>query len=152
MNTFTLTFAWLLLSATFVSAVAEELPDPTRPPIEIGASSGQSGRGEASGGDAAQRGLQSVIISPNRRAAIINGKTVELGEKYNDAQLTEVTENGVVLSGAQGKQRLLLMFPAVKIKKKKSPSSPQQGDIKINMTEKPATGKAASSAAAQEGK
>lgn len=72
----------------------------------------------------AKKGLQSVIISPSRRAAIINGKTVELGGKYNGAKLTEVNENGVVLSGARGRQKLLLMFPAVEIRKNNTPSSP----------------------------
>jgi len=93
-----------------------------------------------------------VIISPDRRAAIINGQTVELGGKYGDAQLTEVNESGVVLSGTRGKQKLLLMFPAVGISKKEPPSSSQQDATKMDSTEKQAVGKAASSAAAQEEK
>jgi hypothetical protein len=159
MNTIALNFSLLLLSGTLISAVAEELPDPTLPPIGIGAVTGHGGRGEAEAGaeaggrsrdEVAQKGLQSVIIAPDYRAAIINGQTVELGAKYGDAQLTEVNESGVVLSGARGKQKLMLMFPAVEIMKKNSSPVSQQDDAKTKVNEKRAVGKAASNAAGQE--
>lgn len=106
-----LTFSFVLYSA---AAIAEELPDPTRPPAVITAP------GIAPAQWAAVRqpsGLQSTIISESRRAAIIDGKTVELGAMHGNARLVEVNEGSVVLRGAQT-QRLLTLFPGVKIKQR----------------------------------
>ncbi|TXT24521.1 MAG: hypothetical protein FD134_1472 [Gallionellaceae bacterium] len=89
---------------------AEALPDPTRPPAEFGASPTQAGTPQESG-------LQSLIISPARRAAIINGHTVELGGRLGDSKLVEVSESSVVLQGPQGR-RTLALFPDVGLKKK----------------------------------
>jgi MSHA biogenesis protein MshK len=56
--------------------------------------------------------LQSVMISPTRKSAIINGVMVKLGEKYGDAVLIRVAENEVVLkSGAT--QQVLKLHPGV---------------------------------------
>ena len=74
-------------------------------------------------------GLQSTIISESRRAAIIDGKTVELGEKYGNARLTEVNEGSVVLRTAQTR-RVLTLFPDVKMTQKEIKSrnaSPESG-------------------------
>lgn len=93
-----------------VVAAAEELSDPTRPPASIAAPAAASGVAAAP----APAGLQSIIISGTRRAAIIDGETVELGGKHGDAKLIEVNEGNVVLRGAQGRQ-VLTLFPGVKI-------------------------------------
>ena len=106
---------YCLLSAAY--CYAEDLPDPTRPPAEISA-----GSGPAVG--VVNNGLQSIIISPNRHAAIINGHTVELGAKYGNSTLVEVNERGVVLLGKQGK-RLLALFPDVQLRMKDAASSTQ---------------------------
>lgn len=100
--------ALFLLSSVFCHA--EDLPDPTRPPAEFGAPQAQ---------DAAPResGLQSLIISPARRAAIISGRTVELGGRLGDSKLVEVSESSVVLQGPQGR-RTLALFPDVGLTKK----------------------------------
>lgn len=106
---------------------AEELPDPTRPPAAIlavlaaapGTTSGAA-PGAAHGQVAPQSqptGLQSTIISGSRRAAIIDGKTVELGGKHGNAQLVEVSEGSVVLRSAQ-KVRVLTLFPDVNMTQK----------------------------------
>jgi hypothetical protein len=68
--------------------------------------------------EAQPAGLQSVIISGQRRAAIIDGETVELGGKHGDATLIEVNEGSVVLKGAQGRQ-VLTLFPGVKMNSRK---------------------------------
>ncbi|MBI3903722.1 MAG: hypothetical protein HY306_12405 [Nitrosomonadales bacterium] len=97
------------------AATAQEvLPDPTRPPSEISAPVTQTGHAVSK-----ERGLQSVIISPTHRAAVINGQVVEPGEMTGDARLIEVNENGVVLQGVHGRQ-VLPLFPGVEISKKKS--------------------------------
>ena len=103
----------LLLSVS-QNAAAGTLPDPTRPAINL-YSSGKGG-GAVARRNAVKRGLQSVIISPQYRAAIINGKTVRLGDKYGNSRLVEVRENSVVLQNAQGR-RVLELFPRVNIRK-----------------------------------
>ncbi len=99
-----------LLSSVLSPLNAEELPDPTRPPASIAAPAAASGVAAAP----APAGLQSIIISKTRRAAIIDGETVELGGKHGDAKLIEVREGSVVLRSAQGRQ-VLTLFPDVKI-------------------------------------
>lgn len=89
---------------------AEELTDPTRPPVSVLAPVVTSGAEVVP----TPAGLQSIIISKTRRAAIIGGETVELGGKHGDAKLIEVNEGSVVLRGAQGRQ-VLTLFPDVKI-------------------------------------
>lgn len=109
----------LMLGLVQVTAMAEILPDPTRPAIDLN-STGASGVGEAVPVEAVPQGLQSVIISPQYRAAIINGETVRLGDKSGDSRLIEVRENSVVLQNAHGR-RVLELFPKVNIKKNEMP-------------------------------
>jgi MSHA biogenesis protein MshK len=78
--------------------------DPTRPAAGFAA--------EAPEGAAPGNQLQSVMISPTRKAAIINGVTVRLGEKYGDAVLVRVAESEVVLRSG-GVQQVLKLHPAV---------------------------------------
>lgn len=106
--------AALLLCASQIAA-AEPLPDPTLPAIDLN-SSGTGSTTDVVPDDAVPRGLQSVIISPDYRAAIINGETVTVGGKYGDSRLVEVRENSVVLQNAQGR-RVLELFPKVSIRK-----------------------------------
>ena len=98
--------ATLCIALFPVAATAEELPDPTRPPAELAAPADKAAIQPA--------GLQSIIISETRRAAIIDGKTVELGGKYGDTKLIEVNEGNVVLRGAQGRQ-VMTLFPDVRM-------------------------------------
>jgi len=56
--------------------------------------------------------LQSVLISPTQKTAIINGVVVKLGEKYGDAVLTRVAESEVVLRSG-GVNRVLKLYPGV---------------------------------------
>jgi len=93
------------------AAWAQSLPDPTRPPPGIDGSVPISDLTVYP----KVRGLQSVIISPAHCAAIIDGKTVELGAIHGKEKLIEVTEQGVVLQGEHGR-RSLTLFPAVGIK------------------------------------
>ena len=98
----------------FVVGNAEELLDPTRRPVSLDA--GAAGKQSL--------GLQSIIISKTRRAAIIDGETVELGGKHGYATLIEVNENGVVLQGLQGRQ-VLTLFSDVKIMQKEMQVAPK---------------------------
>ena len=105
-------FAMLLVVAS--QTQAESLPDPTRPPPGIGV----DGAAPATGLIPAYpkvRGLQSVILSPTNCAAIIDGKTIEMGAMYGKERLVDVTERGIVLQGESGR-RTLTLFPAVGIR------------------------------------
>ena len=101
-------FALLVLCGPAIVS-AQVLNDPTKPPAEISAPPGEVIQ--------AGKARQTILISPDRRAAIIDGQTVELGAKHGDFRLIEVSESGVVLEGSQGRQ-VLALFPGVDIKKK----------------------------------
>jgi hypothetical protein len=99
------------MSAMVVPLHAENLPDPTRPPGSVisGAWAGRAANKSS--------GLHSIIISNTRRAAIIDGKTVELGGMHGNARLVEVNEGSVVLQRSKRRQ-VLTLFPGVKITRK----------------------------------
>ena len=80
------------------------MTDPTRPPAGIFA--------DVPDATAPGNQLQSVMISPTRRAAIINGVVVELGAKYGDAVLMQVAEDEIVLESG-GSRQVLKLHPAV---------------------------------------
>jgi MSHA biogenesis protein MshK len=89
-----------------IAASAQKITiDPTRPPV--GAAAVDTDR-DTGGGIR----LQSVMISPTQSAAIINGVTVRLGEKYGDAVLVRVAESEVVLKSG-GAQQVLKIHPEV---------------------------------------
>jgi MSHA biogenesis protein MshK len=93
-------------------ARAENLPDPTRPPSEPVAAA-------ASGASAAVPGggplLQSVLISPRHKTAIISGKMVALGGMYGSARVVKISEGEVVLNEG-GNLQTLRLFPGVEKK------------------------------------
>lgn len=112
----------VVLAAAFMlpAAVAatEDLPDPTRPPVAL------MGPADAVVEPPKPAGLQSVIISRSRSAAIIDGQTVELGGKYGDVRLIEVSDTGVILQGARGKRQVMTLFPGVSMSKKEAEAGP----------------------------
>jgi len=97
--------AALICAATASTGAAQTLRDPTRPPA-------MSARGTA--GKIEQSGwiLQSVLISPERRYAIINGEVVRLGDLIAGAELVAVTEERVTLRTREG-LRVVHLFPDV---------------------------------------
>jgi len=100
-------FALLVVLAGAISSAsawAQITTDPTRPATGFAI--------EAPEGAAAGNQLQSVMISPTRSAAIINGVTVRLGEKYGDAVLVKVAESEVVLKSGN-EQQVLKLYPGV---------------------------------------
>ncbi len=99
-----------------VSSHAGELADPTRPPSSISAPVAEPGVEIA---DRAAS-LQSVIISKNRRAAIIDGQTIELGGKMGEVRLLEVNAGNVVIKTNRGRE-VLMLFPDVSITRADAP-------------------------------
>lgn len=86
--------------------MAEALRDPTRPPARLEA--GTADDGAAASGPV----LQSVLLSPQRRLAIISGQTLKVGDKFGEARLVKIGENEVVLRNGTSLQTLKL-FPNV---------------------------------------
>lgn len=101
------------------ASAAPLLADPTRPP-PVFAQQGD----QASADLAAKPVLQSVIISPGRKIAVISGQTLKLGDRYGDARLVKITETEVVLRTEHEYQSLKL-YP--QIEKKTSSSRPAPG-------------------------
>jgi MSHA biogenesis protein MshK len=101
--------AGLVFAATSVLtsawALADDIPDPMRPPVGFG----QGLIDETPAGPV----LQSVLISPTRRIAIISGKTVQVGDKFGDAQVAAISENEVVLKSGKNRQ-VLKLFPTLR--------------------------------------
>ncbi len=90
----------MLLSAAASAQGSAPLSDPTRPPPL-----GPVGEVLVPAGPR----LQSVLISPTRRAAVISGKTVALGARFGDATVESINEGTVVLKYANRRQTLQLI-------------------------------------------
>lgn len=89
-------------------AAAQDLRDPTRPAI----ASMQAGAAEELEHVPV---LQSVLISPTRKFAVIDGKTVRLNAKFGDQVLVKLTETEAVLKRGRELQ-VLKLFPEVDMK------------------------------------
>jgi MSHA biogenesis protein MshK len=96
----------LCLALACSTALAQIATDPTRPPSEYATGTAETA---ADGGGLT---LQSVLISPSYKAAIISGVMVKEGEKLGDAVLVKVAENEVVLRTA-GASQVLKLHPGV---------------------------------------
>lgn len=112
----------LLAAAAFWSAgavLAEVLPDPTRP-TGAGMNDGVGAAAAAASGPV----LQSVLVSPNRRVAVINGQSLAVGDRIGEARVAKITETEVTL--AQGGQtQVLRLFVQVDKKLSQTASRPQ---------------------------
>lgn len=111
-----------VMAMSVLPARAQEQLDPTRPPIGIHTPSMEH---HADGG-----GLQAVLISPTRRAAIINGQTVKLGGKYGNERLVALSEGRAVLQGEYGR-RELRVFSAQGIHRSAEPHKPSKQKLRI---------------------
>lgn len=100
-------FALILGVGAAQAMAAEVLPDPTRPPAAAGV--------ETPGAATAGPVLQSVMIRPGRRTALISGQLLAEGERFGDAKLIKISEGEVILAGPEGRQTLKL-FPEVEKK------------------------------------
>jgi MSHA biogenesis protein MshK len=91
-----------LLAAT---VLAQPLADPTRPTAP--------GTAETAPREAAPLRLESVLISPGRSVAIIDGRAVQVGDRVGDATLIAVEPSQVTLQRGAARERLTLLPPAV---------------------------------------
>jgi MSHA biogenesis protein MshK len=88
---------WLLACA----ALAAPFPDPTRPPT-MTVSDGETSPGGPR--------VESILIAPDRRLAVISGEQVTLGSKVAGGSVVRITETEVVVRGLEGDQ-ILRLFP-----------------------------------------
>lgn len=122
MKTFAMLFLLGALPGMAVWAAAD-LNDPTRPAFEmVPGLDGQAADSKV----VAPAGLQSVIISDRREAAIINGVEVEVGKKYGNATLVVVNETCVVLTGPEGRQ-VMHLYPSVNLSKTEQACAGRRG-------------------------
>lgn len=98
-------------------ATAQLSNDPTRPPA--GMYSTESGAGSTNTAPL----LQSVMITPSERSAIIGGERIKLGGKYGEARVIGINENEVILRSASGTETLR-MYPDVGVKRIETATPP----------------------------
>ncbi len=90
---------WVLLAG---AAHCAPFADPTRLSAAIEPAD------LASGSPGAPR-LESVLIAPDRRVAVISGQQVTLGGKVGAGEVVRITETEVVIRGAEGLETLKLL-------------------------------------------
>lgn len=88
----------MLAGALAMTAQADtgELPDPTRPH-------------GATAGSTARSGVQSILISPQRKVAVVHGRTVTVGDRVGDAVVTDIRPYEVILNRGGRESRLRLV-------------------------------------------
>ena len=101
-----------LLWGLAAAAQAQALADPTRPPS--GFNLAQSGVNPAVAA-VAPLVLESVLIHPDVRSAIISGERLTLGQKIRGLRLIRIGETEVVLLDGGGR-RTLKLYPGVQKK------------------------------------
>src|SRR6266481_578305 len=106
----TLSFA-LIVSLGAPRSLAQGLSDPTRPPPEILGGSAEGYEAEASSSPA-----QVVVISKDRRQVTINGRTVNLGERYGNATVVRITDEEIILQRPEATETIKL-YSSVQRKK-----------------------------------
>ena len=112
MRHFTAAALGMLLAWT---AQCAPFADPTRPPLAAEQSTLSSG---SPGGPR----LESILIAPDRRIAVINGQPVTLGARIGAGEVVRITESEVVIRGAERVETLKL-FPEFA---KRPPSPPEK--------------------------
>lgn len=113
------------LIAAATAASAQGLADPTRPPASLAAPGSVP---VASGGPV----LQSVMLSPGRKLAMINGQVVALGGRYGSARLVRLTDSEAELK--DGAETIVLsLYPQVE---KRPVAKMQRGETGTGKTKK----------------
>lgn len=106
-------FCGLMVAST---GQAAPFPDPTQPPTMVTGSAGDASPGGPK--------VESILIAPDRRLAVVDGEQVTLGSKVAGGAVVRITETEVVVRGSDGEQ-ILRLFPetrrAVQTKRGNSP-------------------------------
>ena len=84
-----------LLILPVLTSARDDVPDPTRPPtqaeIEAWFGTGSGAR------DRVPFDLQSILLGPERRIAIIDGRRLRVGESLDNAEVTAIEPGRVTL-------------------------------------------------------
>ena len=110
----------LLLALVAGGGWAQALQDPMRPPSFAATSGGETA-------EESQLGpvLQSTVLSNGRRIAMIDGKSMKVGDKIGEARIVTIDPASVTLR--EGKTtRVLEMFQGIKVTHPKPPGSAQR--------------------------
>jgi len=94
------------LCALAGTAIADALSDPTRPATYSAPAGGGGAKAERAYGGPV---LQSTMVSPLRKRAVIDGKTVAVGDKVADAQIVDIRPYEVILRRGAQQTSLRLM-------------------------------------------
>lgn len=94
----------IVLVAVVGTAGAAPFADPTRPPN--GSENTPASLNAAPGGPR----LESVLIAPDRRVAVISGQQVSLGGKFGEGRVVRITETEVSIREGNTTQ-VLKLFP-----------------------------------------
>ena len=106
-------------------AWSQPLSDPSRPPKAWVAAPAKGAGTPAAAEPERPPQLQSLLIGPSGKYAIIDGQLVGVGDTFKDARVVAVTPAGVVLSSERGEQTLSL-FPNVE-KRSTRPAAASSG-------------------------
>lgn len=112
----------LLLLSALPAMAAELLNDPTRPAPEFMPPSQQNRTVEAE-----VLTLQSILLSPQRKIAIISGRTVSIGESILGHQLQSLGNRSATLKGPKGTITLQLL-PSIRSESAPAGLKKSQGD------------------------
>lgn len=98
--------SFVMFPALLLAVVAHgaPFPDPTQPSA---LSALEAGMPSASGPR-----VESILIAPDRRLAVIDGQQVTVGSRLRFGTVLRISETEVVVSGAEG-ERTLKLFPEV---------------------------------------
>jgi MSHA biogenesis protein MshK len=98
----------LAIAACALALLGAELADPTEPP-------GGPDLGPADPGEARPQGwmLQSLLVAPGRRLAVIDGAALREGDLLAGSRVLEISIDGVELDRAGERVRLRLVTPSV---------------------------------------
>lgn len=108
-------FFLLAAGCPVLAQAGSSLNDPTAPP--------SGGRSEASDAQKSRRQpltLQSTIVSPQRRLAVINSRIYLEGDKLDGARLVRILPGEVILVRGQDSIRLSLFGRSVKSERKQA--------------------------------
>lgn len=99
----------LMLHAAYLPMLtrADVLVDPTRPPVRA-----EQEKPAPAIAERRSWALESTLVSPERRVAVINGKLVSEGESVDGARVIAIRKRDVLLS-AQGRRMTLQLLPDI---------------------------------------
>ena len=103
----TLAMTTLMLATIAGSATANPYTDPTRPPMSAPSVSRAGG---AASNEQIGPVLQSTMVSPYRKSAVISGKKVKIGDSYEGSVVVDITPYEVRMTRG-GRETSLRLAP-----------------------------------------